>query len=426
MIITQNILKNLNSYFFCFVYVFFIINPNGSKILAKERLKLKSADILERKMINNTPTKIISGKVVFTKGPLILRCDQGMHFEENDLAILYGNVSASKDDLQIECDTLKFFSKMDKILGIGKSHVWNESYDLKADSITVYTKIDSGIAHGNTILVQKNQTITANRIEYQKIKDSDGVSFTSIGNVTIKDSLRTATCGRARYNRKKENTELKIDPQIKDKSKRTLSGKTISLSYNDEQLTKLYIPDEASAITNINGYRKKNYDGLKSNDTLDFKDSMNGSELIGFFNNGSIDSLRIHGMAQTLYHIFDDSVYQGKNDASGDTIIMSFHNNELEKLNIIAGARGTYSPDSISADMKSPVKYSADYITYLLKQEKSDFNGNASIEQENTNLSSGFIEIDWQSNMLYALPFSETHFIQKPTPQSLKRKVKTR
>ena len=109
-----------------------------------------------------------------------------MHFEENNLAILYGNVSASKEDLMIECDTLKFFSKKDKILGIGDSHVWNESYDLKADSITVYTKIDSGIAHGNTILVQKNQTITANRIEYQKLKDDDGVSFTSIGNVTIK------------------------------------------------------------------------------------------------------------------------------------------------------------------------------------------------------------------------------------------------
>ena len=46
-----------------------------------------------------------------------------------------------------------------------------------------------------------------------------------------------------------------------------------------------------------------------------------------------------------LYHIFDDSVYQGKNDASGDTIIMSFQDNELKKLNIIAGARGTYIPD---------------------------------------------------------------------------------
>ena len=87
-----------------------------------------------------------------------------MHFEDDNLAILYGNVSASKEDLMIECDTLKFFSKKDKILGIGDSHVWNESYDLQADSITVYTEIDSGIAHGNTILVQKNQTITANMI----------------------------------------------------------------------------------------------------------------------------------------------------------------------------------------------------------------------------------------------------------------------
>ena len=62
------------------------------------------------------------------------------------------------------------------------------------------------------------------------------------------------------------------------------------------------------------------------------------------------------------YIIFDDSVYQGKNDASGDTIIMNFNNNELEKLNIINGAKGTYSPDSIATDMKSPIKYSADYI----------------------------------------------------------------
>ena len=410
----QNTLRDLTRYSFSLIYVFFIMNISASILLARERLKLKSANILERKIINTKPTKIISGNVVFTKGLLTLRCDQGMHFEDDNLAILYGNVSASKEDLMIECDTLKFFSKKDKILGIGDSHVWNESYDLQADSITVYTEIDSGIAHGNTILVQKNQTITANRIEYQKLKDKDGVSFTSIGNVTIKDSLRTATCGRARYNRKKENTQLMIDPKIIDNSKRTLSGEIISLSYENEQLTKLYIPAKASAITPINGYQKKENNAIYHNETLDFMDSMKGSELIGFFNNGEIDSLRIHGMAQTLYHVFDDSVYQGKNDASGDTIIMSFYNSELEKLNIINGARGTYSPDSISTDMKSSIKYSADYITYLLKQKKSDFNGNANIEQENTSLSSGFIEINWQNNMLNAQPFSETLSFQEP------------
>ena len=75
---------------------------------------------------------------------------------------------------------------------------------------------------------------------------------------------------------------------------------------------------------------------------------MEGAELFSFFKDGGIDSLRIHGMAQTLYHIFEDSVYQGENNASGDTIIMNFSNNELEKLNILNGAQGTYTPDSIA------------------------------------------------------------------------------
>ena len=121
---------------------------------------------------------------------------------------------------------------------------------------------------------------------------------------------------------------------------------------------------------------------------------MEGTELISFFKDGIIDSLRIHGMAQTLYHIFDDSVYQGKNKASGDTIIMNFSHNELNKLQILSGAEGKYIPDSIAAEMDSPIIYSADQIKYRLKDEESDFNGNANIEQDNTKLNAGFIKID--------------------------------
>merc|ERR1711991_1796 len=102
--------------------------------------------------------------------------------------------------------------------------------------------------------------------------------------------------------------------------------------------------------TPIKGYKKADNESPYT-DTLRFMDSMKGKEIIGFFDNGAIDSLRIHGMAQTLYHIFDDSVYQGKNNASGDTIILNFSNNALERLNIIDGAEGIYTPDSIATDM---------------------------------------------------------------------------
>ena len=419
MLISQNILNKIILQFIGFIYMFFIFHVGGSTLIAKERLKLKSADLLERKTINGKPTKLISGNVIFTKGALTLQCNNGIHFEEDDLAILYGDVVAFKEDLMVTCDTIKFFSEEDQIFSIGNSHVRNSSYDLKADTITIFTKIDSGIAHGDVKLIQKKQTITSDRIEYQKLKEKDGVSYTSKGNVVIKDSLRIATCGKAHYDREKEVTKLSLSPKIKDNSNRILSGDEISLTYNNEQLTELYIPLNGSATTPIEGYKKAD-DESPYTDTLRFMDSMKGSEIIGFFDNGAIDSLRIHGMAQTLYHIFDDSVYQGKNNASGDTIIMNFSNNALERLNIIDGAEGIYTPDSITTDMNSLIRYSADHIKYFLKDKQSDFRGNASIEQDKTKLNSGFIKIDWQSNMLQALPFFDKDTTQKPISPVIK------
>ena len=115
MPISQNILNKIIPQFIGFIHVLFVLYSSGSNLMAKDRLKLKSADFLERKTIGNKPTKLISGNVVFTKGALTLKCNQGIHFEEDDLAILYGNVSAFKEDLIITCDTIKLFSEEDKI-----------------------------------------------------------------------------------------------------------------------------------------------------------------------------------------------------------------------------------------------------------------------------------------------------------------------
>ena len=417
MFTTQKILNKIIKSIFYILLIFSSIDPF---LKANDRLRLKNADILERKNINGNPVKLITGNVIFTKGPLTLKCNQGEHFEKDDLAILYEDVSASQEELTMTCDTIKFFSKEDKILSIGESHVWDKDYDLKADSITIFTKIDSGVAIGNVILIQKGQIIKADRIEYQKEKEKDGISYTSTGNVIIQDSIRIATCGRARYDREREMTELSIGPKIQDSTNRVLSGEKISLTYYNEELKKIHIPAKASAFTPIQGYRKSIIDSLSYGDTLKLQDSMEGTELFSFFKDGKIDSLRIHGMAQTLYHIFEDSVYQGKNNASGDTIIMNFSNNELEKLNILNGAQWTYTPDSIATDMQSPIKYSADHIKYRLKSEESDFKGKAQIEQDKTKLNAGFINIDWQTNMLHALPNVEGDTIKKPNPPVIK------
>ena len=89
---------------------------------------------------------------------------------------------------------------------------------------------------------------------------------------------------------------------------------------------------------------------------------MTGSALHGFFVDGKLDSMRLEGMATTLYHIFEDSIYQGNNKASGDTIQMKFKDNDLETIFISGGSEGTYTPDSSDTQMEGPIKYKSEDI----------------------------------------------------------------
>jgi len=382
-------------------------------IAVEERLRLESADLLESKLIENESVKFISKNVVFRKGSLTLYCDEGRHFEKKALAILYNNVSAIQNDRTLTCDTIKFFSKKNQLISIGNARAWDKNYDLMADSIIVFTTKDSGVAIGNVTLVQKGQIITANRIEYQKDKKYDGISYTAKGNVTIRDSSRVAHCGLASYNRKKEKSILNIDPEIRDDA-RVLSGDRIELTYYGEELNNLYIPKNARAITPVNGYLKSNINSVKYLDKIDYEDRLEGSELKSSFKNGSIDSLWISGMAKTTYHVFEDSIYRARNNASGDTIIMKFVNNELSQLNIIGGSKGEYFPDSISNEINSPIIYSANNIQYRFLEKESDFEGQAKIKHDKTKLESGFINVKWQDHILNALPKSENDSINPP------------
>ena len=392
-----------------------------SCIFCDNRLRLKKANVLENKTIDGQSIKFISGNVIFTKGDLTLTCQEGRHFEKKDLAILYRRVTALQNGRTLTCDTLKFFSSEDKIISIGNAHVWDSDYDLTADSLTVYTEKDSGIALGNVLLVQKGQIISADRIEYQKDLTKDGVSYTAYGNVVIKDSSRIANCGKAKYNRTDEVTTLEINPEI-SADNQILSGEKIIMNYNEEELKKLFIPENAFAITPVSGFQYSKSDSMESKDSIKFNDKLEGSSLTSYFRNGALDSLRIEGMARTLYHVFDDSIYQGKNNASGDTIIMTFLANELKQLNIIGGSEGKYSPDSIANNEKIPIYYSADQIEYRLKDDDSDLIGQAKIKHDMTHLDAGFINIKWDSQLLSAKPKIESDSLVEPLHPIIKEK----
>ena len=131
---------------------------------------------------------------------------------------------------------------------------------------------------------------------------------------------------------------------------------------------------------------------------------MSSKVLNGFFVNGSLDSLRLIGMASTTYHLFEDSLYKGKNLTSGDTIIMRFDEKDLDDIVVDGGSQGEYVPNKKTNDSDFPLIYSADRIDYFLKTETTKLIGNAKAKHENTDLKAGFIEVNWPSRILNAFP----------------------
>ena len=70
----------------------------------------------------------------------------------------------------------------------------------------------------------------------------------------------------------------------------------------------IFIPSNAKATHPITGNRKWleiiSEDTIEYSYTASFVDDMTGATLRGFFVDGSLDSLRLEGMATTLYHLF--------------------------------------------------------------------------------------------------------------------------
>ena len=91
-----------------------------------------------------------------------------------------------------------------------------------------------------------------------------------------------------------------------------------------------------------------------------------------------------------------------------------FLENELNTLKIIGGSEGKYIPDSVANDVDHPVIYSANFIKYRLKDDESDFEGKVKIKHDRTDLDAGFVSVNWQNNLLNALPRTASDTISEP------------
>ena len=332
MQITLSFINVLKKSFLLFIIFFVLVFAQDN------RLRLKQANILENITIDGVSMQYLKGDVIFSKGDMTITCDWARFNQRTEQGFLFGKVSMNEDNQNLTCDSMFVDSPKDIMIAYGNANVWDTTYSLVADTLFYFSELDSGSANGKATLIQEKQTIKGDRIEYKDIPEVDGVSYAARGNVIITEEGRIATCGEAIYDREKSNTILKINPEIIDNNQ-TIAGSEIYLSYNDELLESLFIPSNAHATHPSKGVRERieiiEKDTTIYQDPLEFTDDMTGSIMRGYFVDGKLDSIRLEGMATTIYHIFEDSIYQGKNQASGDTITMNFNEDDLFQANTL-------------------------------------------------------------------------------------------
>ena len=377
-------------------------------LLADERLRLVRADLLENIVNNGTAVQVLTGNVVFEKGDLILSCEKANYTQRTGQGYLIGNAKAEQDSNYITADTLHFDSPNDLLIATGNAHAWDNKYDITAKSIIYYTEIDSGMARGNANLRQNNQEIIADELIYSNPVKKEGANYTAIGNVSINSDDRIITCGLAKYDIESEIAQLTESPKV-NSDEEIISGDTLVAHFNEEVLQYLFIPSNAKAYS------------IHKNETLgEYRDDMTGNLLKAYFVDGMLDSMRIEGMATTLYHVFNDSIYQGINTTSGDTITLQFDNQELQKIYIAGGARGTYAPDTSNSNLDDEIKYSAKDIDYLISDETTRLLGNAQVDYTDLTLAAGYIGVNWQTNILDALPIAQGDTTSREITPTLK------
>ena len=173
-----------------------------------------------------------------------------------------------------------------------------------------------------------------------------------------------------------------------------LIGNQMLIHFQDSSINKINIYDNPVAYNKIQARTHK--DSIM----YDYNDIMYGELMELIYNNNALESMKISGMANSLYHIIEDSILDGYNDVSGDTIKLSFIDDALTRMHVRGGARGTFHPEPSSSSLDTTIYYIANEIDYIINQSQNYFYDNASIYYQDIELMANHIEVDWNTNKL--------------------------
>ena len=281
--------------------------------------------------------------------------------------IFKNNVQIQKEDLYLFSDVATHYPDSFQIHLSGQVRLYSDMDSLFCDELILYDQeLTRFYATGNINFYKNNQKIQSTNLNYITLDTLKNVKIELDDKVIVSDTLRI------------------------------ISGDSLFLNYTDSLISKFIIKDNAKIINSR--YAKIN---SKNNPQI-FNDIFESKKIKIDFENNFIKYIEMDGMSSTKFNAIKDSIVNGQNTLSGDSILIYLNNEQIDYMKILGDARGVFYPEKNNSDIEFELKYNADRIDYNLINEESFLVNNAKVEYGETILNAGEIYSNWQSNQLEA------------------------
>lgn len=457
-------------YFILPALIFVFCSVSEAKI---DPLKLEKAATLNHQTRGAKKWIYLEGDVRFRKGNIRLFCDEAYHYEDEERLTLNEHVRILDDQTEIQTRFIEYFTATDDIRAPYPATIMYEHRSLTAKKVFGNLETELYMASGEVVIIDSVNRIEADSVVYDNLREyawlfgnasvidtsentgflgdrieydlkkqclidfenarfvqmdslkmitmkvvgdtitawSDSSYFIALRNVTVtKDSIR-AVCDSLFFSNSDQRAELFGRPGI-DFESQHLQGETMQITLKKNRAHRLIVDGKAQMKTLSSGYMQAD-----SGDTLIRREShLYGKYLTVLFGkDNDLRSLEMKGMATSEYHVFDDSIYQGINNASGDTVRMTFRGDSLQTIHIIQGAEGTFTPQGNAVQMDTTLRYFGRHITYDVNRRITWLDKEAKLIYGEMMLDADTIRVDWRSSLLYALPeISDTGLVHLP------------
>ena len=360
------------------------------------------ADLLETSKKDNQEIKKLDGSVIITKDDIKLTTNQALIYSSDDRLELFDNIVMISNQDTILCDSLYYFpgsTEDEYFIASGSIKLLNSNRLLTSDSLYLWTGNDSIYASGNVYLNDKDSDLNAESLKYWETDGYNGYSFIANDNVAFNSSSYEAKGSTMMYMDSTQNLIIQDNGDISSRasiisSNQEVFGKNILVQFQDSLIKHININGSPLIYNNVEA--KEIGDGPLQF----FKDKMYGNIIDIEYENDEPKELIIQGMAHSKYNVIENLLYEGYNEVSGDTISLSFINEEINRIQVSGGCRGSFYPNMLVSDLDTTISYSADKIDYDIQNELNYFYNNAMIDHSDTELESDYILVDWATNKL--------------------------